>query len=172
MMQPELADLWTTLATTQGYLKKDKESQKTWVSAANEYRKGARSEEDRGPNLELAYCLWKSGAASKADELYRKLEKRYPQEFTFFYGHANMNFELKKMNEAEDLATRAYKLSYGDNHLRSATLLAKILKSQGKKKEAQEIVQNTLSQSKVTHDQNIRTFRYVKVLQALGTTLN
>ncbi|MBI3542762.1 MAG: thioredoxin family protein, partial [Deltaproteobacteria bacterium] len=117
-------DLLETAADTLDKLGLADEARATWKRAAVAYHAQAsrvasgRSRSERGYNLEYAFCLWKSGEKAKADEIYRGLEKKYPREFTFYYNHGRMNFELKQFADALPLARKAYEFSYGDNRLR------------------------------------------------------
>lgn len=172
------ADLWAMIAQFEEALKNEAAAKKAWASAAAEYKKelsrfGVKgSDSERGYNLEYAYCLWKSGDSAKAEQIYQKLERRYPQEFTFYFGHARMKFELKQLEEAKRLALKAKHYSYGDNNLRVVQLLAKIYEAQGQKQEGLAVIRETLSKAVKPTDESIRTHRYVKQLKDLEDQLS
>jgi thioredoxin-like negative regulator of GroEL len=146
---------------------KDPAAKKAWKEAAVAYQAKIHASDERGYNLENAYCLWKGGDESGAREVYEKLRKRYPSEFTFHYAEARMEFQLAHADLAEPLAKTAYENSYGDNKLRATLLFAQILKKEGKTKEAKETVSKTLASLKNVESapDSVRTNRHVKALQ-------
>lgn len=171
------ADLLQTAAGYREELEQKKEAQALWRQAAQLYKKEVKSPDDRGTHLELAYCMWKSGDVPSATRIYERFEKKYPQEFTFYYGHASMLFGLKRAGEAEKLARKALEFAYGDNRLRTAGLLAKSLKAQDKHAEARATIREAIEAAKLPADiearldQGVRTFRYVKALLELEKQL-
>jgi tetratricopeptide (TPR) repeat protein len=170
-----VADLRASMAENYEAMGDSASALKTWGLAAADFRKELISPNDRGVNLELAYCLWKSGDETSAQEIYTRMEKAYPLDFTFFNNHARMKLALKKPLEAEPLAVRAVSLSYGSNRLEASLVLAKILKEQNKIKEARTVIDQATTPSPqveaLTHsqpiekDQNVRYFRILKKLQ-------
>jgi tetratricopeptide (TPR) repeat protein len=171
------ADLLQTAAGYREELEQKKEAQALWRQAAQLYKKEVKSPNDRGTHLELAYCLWKSGDVTAATRIYERFEKKFPQEFTFYYGHASMLFGLKRAADAEKLARKALEFAYGDNRLRTAGLLAKSLKAQDKHPEARATIREAIEAAKLPADiearldQGVRTFRYVKALLELEKQL-
>ncbi len=165
------ADLWGTIADAQETLGNDKDAKQAWKNAAAEYKKRIDSETERGLNIELAYCLWKSGDFGAATSVYEALEKAYPKEFTYWYAHGNMELERKKFEAALPLSKKAYEYSYGDNRLRAALQLAKVYKGLDKKEEAKTIINDTLKSAQIPTDESIRTHRYVKSLREFDKTL-
>lgn len=171
-------DLYEMAASGREQLGQIQEARGIWRKAAEAYgtqltrsAKGKSGETERGYNLELAYCLWKAGELTKAEQLYSNLQRKYPREFTFYYGAANMNFELKRFDQARDLAQRAFDYSYGDNRLRAATLLARALEKEGKKKDGVAIIRTALQTVPLPSDQTIRTHRYAQKLRELEQSL-
>jgi tetratricopeptide (TPR) repeat protein len=170
-----VADLRASIAENYEAIGDTASALKTWGLAAVDFRKELVSPNDRGVNLELAYCLWKSGDEASAQEIYTRMEKAYPRDFTFFNNHARMKLALKKPLEAEPLAARAVSLSYGSNRLEASLVLAKALKDQNKIKEARTVIDQAtapsaqveaLTHSKlINEDQNVRYFRILKKLQ-------
>lgn len=143
-----------------------------WKQVAAEYRKRIKDSSDRGNNLELGHALAKAGKIRQADEHFKKLEKLYPQDHSFYYNHAYMLYNTaKNALNAEPVAAKAYELAYGDNKIRAAMLLAKIRETQGNTKEALEVTEQTLKQVKLPEDKGNRTHRYVKQLKELNDKL-
>jgi tetratricopeptide (TPR) repeat protein len=172
-----IADLLGTIADAYESLGKTDAARDAWKKTAAEYKRrigtlaSSKQAYERGYNLERAYALWKSGETAQADELYRKLEARYPAEFTFFFAHAKMNLELKRYPEAQAMAERALQYSYGDNRLRVAETLAKAMKAQDHKSEARAVIRDALVQAKLPDDASIRTHRYANALRKLEKEL-
>jgi tetratricopeptide (TPR) repeat protein len=165
------ADLWSMVAQMRESLEQKAEARKAWKKAAAEYAKGASHSDERGSNLERAYCLWKAGETAAAEKIYSALEKAYPNEFTFYYAHAGMKLELKEFDSAKELASKALEHSYGDNRIRAAHLLGKVMNAQGRKKEAAEMIRGVLASTELPKDPSIRTHRYVKMLKDLQSQL-
>ncbi|MEW6056620.1 MAG: thioredoxin fold domain-containing protein [Bdellovibrionota bacterium] len=171
------ADLYARKAHAYEQLGKENEAKSAWAQAAGKFQKQAQQVEKknhllaRGHNLELAYCLWKSGKTTEADALYRRLRSQYPREFTFHFNHARMLFGLKNLGEAKAAAETALKYSYGDNRLRVAHLAAQVHESLGDKKAALELIKTTLTTVTLPEDQSIRTHRYANSLRQLSEKL-
>src|SRR6185312_14485159 len=90
-----------------------------WLAAAHAYEKRGVAAAERANNLEMAYCLYKAGEYAKSRAIYERLEKAYPDEFTFFFNHARMEREANNLPKAAELARQALERSYGDNKLRT-----------------------------------------------------
>jgi thioredoxin-like negative regulator of GroEL len=145
---------------------KDPGAKQAWKDAALAYQAKIHSSDERGYNLENAYCLWKSGDDKSAREVYEKLRKRYPAEFTFHYSEARMEMQLDHVQAAEPLARTAYENSYGDNRLRATLLYAQVLKKVGKNKEAKETVAKTLASiDEKSIPDGVRSNRHLKALR-------
>jgi tetratricopeptide (TPR) repeat protein len=143
----------------------------TWAEAAALLRAELHPDA-RGGHLDLAYALWKSGDIIAAERIYERFEKRYPSEFTFFYGHANMLLTLGRAAEALTKASKAFEYSYGDNRLRTAHLLARAHTANGHKSKALTVVKSAIADAHIPSDANIRTHRYLKALKELETELS
>jgi thioredoxin-like negative regulator of GroEL len=145
---------------------KDPGAKNAWKEAALAYQEKIHSSDERGYNLENAYCLWKSGDEKAALEVYEKLRKRFPSEFTFHYAEARMEMQLDHFNAAEPLAQTAFENSYGDNKLRATLLYAQILKKEGKTKEANAAVTKTLAAiDEKSIPEGVRSNRHLKALK-------
>lgn len=167
-------DLWATIADAQEKLGNNDKAKKAYLEAATLYKKAilqSPQKDSRGYHLELAYCLWKAGLTSQAEQIYERFENHYPEEFTFYFSHSKMFFEQKNFEKSKELSEKAYRYSYGDNKLRVAEVLAKSLKELGKKTEAKIILQNTLQSTALPADASIRTHRYYNKLKTLAAQL-
>ena len=162
-----VTDLETTVASTYEEIGDKAKAKEAWKKAAVSYRKKLKNGDERSSNLELAYCLYKSNDFEGANSIYERFQKKYPKEFTFYYGQANMLFNTGKLELAQAVAEKALKYSYGDNRLRAAALLGNILASLGKSKEALELINGTLTAIPTPPQKEIRTHRYLKALQDL-----
>jgi len=162
-----VGDLWATIADAEEQLNEPESARASWASAAHAFASDipAGAALERGRNLERAYCLFKAGKTQEADQLYASLEKAYPTEFTFFHAHASMKLKLERFAEAETLAERAWKNSYGDNRLRSALLYAKALRAQKKIERAKEVISQTLARAQAPSDPDIRTTKHIQALR-------
>lgn len=157
------ADVYEMMARAYDSLSIRKLAKQTWIRAAGEYSRGKAG--SRGGALERAYCLWKSGQGPKAERLYRQMEKKYPHEFTFYYGHATMLFELKYFARARELAAKALDYSYGENKLRAVDLMAKTYAALGKPDDGLSLISKTLSTVQLPADKGIRIHRYFRQLK-------
>jgi thioredoxin-like negative regulator of GroEL len=166
------ADLWATIAESQESLGDLRFARESWKKSAIEFRRKIKSGSERSHHLGLAYSLWKSGDTQSAEMIYEIFEKKYPEEFTFYFNHAQMKMSENKFQEAENLARQAFKYAYGDNQLRAAHLLGKSLYLQGRRFDALKQVNDTLKTAKIPRDKGIRTHRYIKDLQDLADELN
>lgn len=140
----DLGGLWTTLAETQALLGDSSGAAASWKNAISQYESKFQAGDVRGGSLELAYCLRKSDRIVEAMALYEKMEKLYPDEFTFYFGHARALFALKRSKEALPLAKVALEHSYGMNRLNSAELLAKIHSDLNEKDMAKKVIEDAL----------------------------
>lgn len=140
-------------------------AKKSWAEVAKLYRVKARSLEDRGAQLELAYALSKSDRLPEALKLYGDLEAVYPTEFTFYYAHASALMRDKKAAEARGPAEKALEFSYGDNRLRSALLLAKVDRELGLLTESRGVVEAALQAVTAPEGVEVRTHKYVQSLK-------
>ncbi len=166
------ADLLQARASALDALKDADGTRKAYAEAAAEYAReiaeaGLAPASARGFNIERAFCLGKSGQVEQALQLYTALEKSYPGEFTFAFAHAGLLHSQKRAAEAEPLARDALQHAYGDNRLRAAERLAKLLKEQGKAAEAAAVVADALAQAKKPTDPFNRTHRYIAALEKL-----
>ena len=167
-----LPEVYVMMAEALEKLENKTGAQKAWMNAATAYRRRVKGPNDRGNNLELGHCLAKAGKLNESNALFSRLEKNYPREFTFFYNHAYVMFEVAKDNgKAAPLAENALKYSYGDNKLRAALLLAKVSAAQGDKTSALKVVREAIAQAKTPSDQNNRTHRYIKNLKKFEESL-
>jgi thiol-disulfide isomerase/thioredoxin len=164
-----VADIWEQIAETESALGDAKGEKLAYQTAAAEFKKELVTANDRGVNLELAYSLWKSGNDAAAREIYGRLQKAYPDDFTFYNNQARMELALDKLDAAEPLARRAVSLSYGSNHLEASLVLAKILKAQKKIDQARAVIDQAMtSPSASTAVPENKNVRYYRSLQRLS----
>lgn len=166
------ADLHSLMADVYESLKDDANMKASYLKAAQAYEKeikasGVPIEKERGHNLERLYCLFKAGQVEESMQLYEKMEAQYPEEFTFYYSHASLLKELGKKELALEKAERALKYSYGDNQLRAAHVVADLRSQTGKKKEALQLIDETLKNFPSLKDVQVRSSRYLEKLGQL-----
>jgi thiol-disulfide isomerase/thioredoxin len=170
------ADLFSVLAGAYDSLEMKKEAVANYEHAAEEYLKlirkaGLNELSERGYNLERVYCLWKAGKTDIAKAFYEKFQQIYPDDFTFYYQHAQMLKHLKMNKEALAKAQQALERSYGDNRLRVVALVADLYEKLDDKKRALRVLDETLSKSVLPEDKTIRTHRYFDKLKKLKEKL-
>lgn len=127
---------------------------------------------ERSVSTDLAHALYKSGRTAEAEKLYRRMQKKYPKEFTYLFYHARMLNDAGKFAEAEKKARSAFRYSYGDNRLRAADVLATALIKQKNTAEAKKLLSDTLRSAKLPTDPEIRTHRYIQKLRTLLTEID
>jgi thiol-disulfide isomerase/thioredoxin len=152
------------------------------ADAKTYYRKGAEAfgamaersplTLSRGPNIERAYCLRKSGDTKAAGALYEKLVAAYPDEFTFRRSYAEMLLEQGDKKKAYEQASLAAEHSYGDNWLRAVHLKASLELQLGKKDEARRTLETALSEASLPSSTQLRTHRYIAKLRGLLAKLD
>jgi len=140
------------------------DAQKAFRNCSNSY--GALKS-SLGAQLEITYCLHKSGKSFKAAERYQALKDKFPQSFIVPYEYARLLHYQKKFHFALEEIDRALKLSYGDLYLRALGLKVKIMKKMGRGEEARKIVDSVLSQIKLPRDPRLRVHTYVQELRRL-----
>ncbi len=167
------SDLLQMKAELLAKLGKEAESKKAWAEAAellgNLAKGNKASKDNRGFNLERAYCLAQSGESEKALKLANEYRKLYPEEFTFHYQVASMLNGDKKYTEALPIAKQAYQYSYGDNKIRAAMLLLKLYATIPDRGSAQQIFESVSKEFAPVPELEIRTHRYLKQMKDLYT---
>lgn len=138
------SDLYTSMAQAYADLGNKAQSDAAWTSAADILRKKIAAGAERGATLDLAYCLRKLGKTDEAAKLYQKMQKAYPNEFTFWLADAKMNMQLKKYDRARELAQNAFDHSYGANKLDSAFVLATAWKNLGQPEQSKKAIARAL----------------------------
>ncbi len=168
------ADLYQQIAEFHDQLEQSDESKSAYLNAVNYYKnklKNMPKKRQRGYSLELAYCLWKSGNINKANDIYEKFEKMYPNEFTFYYAQSRMFFHLKDFKGAKEKGEKALQYSYGDNQLRSVENLANIYAELGDKKKGIDLITQTIQNHHIPTDYKVRSQRYIDNLTKLKSKL-
>jgi tetratricopeptide (TPR) repeat protein len=138
------SDLYGSMADAYAELGDSAQSKAAWASAADIVRKKIEAGNERGGTLDLAYCLRKLGKIEEAAKLYQKMQKAFPNEFTFWLADAKMNLQLKNFDRARELAQTAYEHSYGANKLDSAFVLANAWKFLGKPEKGRKTIAQAL----------------------------
>jgi thiol-disulfide isomerase/thioredoxin/tetratricopeptide (TPR) repeat protein len=166
-----VADMLESEADYRERLEGKGKAREHWLAASRAYEKRGVSANERANNLEMAFCLWKAGEFTRARAIYSRLEKIYPDEFTFYYNHARMEREAENLTGALDEGMRALDRSYGDNRLRTVKLVAQIYQGLGKPEQAKTLIDDTLAKTKLPDDEKVRTHRYANELKKLRAEL-
>jgi thioredoxin-related protein len=123
----------------------------------------------RGFNLERIECLESAGDLDAAIRLAEEYRAKYPQEFTFHYFVASLYYRAKRYGDAIPVAKKAYEVSYGDNRIRSATLLVNLYATVPDRASAQKIFDEVNKEIQPGDKLEVRTPRYLKNLrEAMG----
>lgn len=168
------ADIYQQIADFNEQLEQFDEAKSAYMSASKIYQtkiKKLGKLKARGYSLELAFCQWKSGYINKAQKIYEQYEKKYPNEFTFYYAHSKMLYNIKDFKGAKTKAEKALLYSYGDNKLRATENLAKIYIELKDKPKALETLNSTLNTIEKPSDTKVRTNGYLETLSKLKTTI-
>lgn len=171
------SDVYFMRAEAYEILKNEEEQKKNFSLMAqslqdliNEKKLDVKS--SRGYSLDRLYALYKSGQYKEAYELYEKFQTAFPDDFTFFYGHARALKSEKKLEEAIAKARVAYDKSYGDNRLRVAYFLGETLKEVKQTKEAITLIDDAIQKTEVPHNEDLSTFKLVARLKKLKEPAN
>jgi thioredoxin-like negative regulator of GroEL len=174
--QWQAQDLWAALG--EAYKQKGQMdlAKDAFANAASIYESllkalGTSAYYNRGYNLELAYCLAESGKLTEAEEIYQRLRRRYPKEFTFHYALSRFMQRQGKWSMALIPAKQAYRYSYGDNRLRAGLNLAKVYSELGSKADARKITKNLLAETPLPESTKVRTHRYLNELRQMNEAL-
>lgn len=165
-------DLYTSLAEVYDNLKDEAKTKESYGKAFDAYTRQIKDlkldeSKERGHNLERIYALYKSGRADEANTMYENMQKQYPEEFTFYLSHARVLNDQGKTELALSKAETALKFSYGDNQLRVVKMVADLRSKLGKKKEALQLLDETLKNFKAPEDLKVRTHNYLAKLKDL-----
>lgn len=165
-------DLFIMIAEVYNHSKNQEKSKDNYYKAFQAYTQIMKAQKvdenkERSNNLNRVYALYKSGRVEEANLLYEKLQQSYPKEFTFFYNHASQLKDAGELDKALAKAEIAYQNSYGDNQLRAAYLLADLKIKAGKKKDAKNLVEETLKNYKLPEGLKVRSHRYIEKLKHL-----
>lgn len=105
------------------------------------------SPDEKNPTLiiYLVHYMKKTHPVEEGLSWLQKLVEAYPVEFTYVHRQASLLSETKQFEKALPFAEQAFKLSYGNNRLKTGLLLAKIEKELQKKKEAKTLLEELKS---------------------------
>lgn len=161
-------DLLQIKAELLGRLDKKDEAVAVWKEAAKEFATLAeqlpKGSHARGFTIERISCLEEAGDVDGALVLANEYRAKFPDEFTFHYQAAGLLNRSKRMAEALPIAKKAYEHSYGDNRIRAATLLIKVLATVPDKAAAQAIYDSVKKEIKPDTKLEVRTPKYLKAL--------
>jgi thiol-disulfide isomerase/thioredoxin len=166
------ADLLEAAANYRETLDGNEKAKQDWLNAAQAYADRGAGDTERANNLERAFCLGKAGQLDQARQIYQKLEAAYPNEFTFYYAHAKMEFGAKQLTSAIDLGNKALIHSYGDNRLRVTLLLAQAYDAHGDRDKSKSTIDETLKTAQTSTDPKVRVNRYLTALKEMRSKLN
>lgn len=157
-------------------LENTEETKKSFLQAAealeNEIKlANLEPQSARGFNLDRLYALYKAHKFEKAYELCESYQKMFPDDFTFYLGHARALKHEKKMDLSLQKAKLAYEKSYGDNKLRVTFFLAELLKELKQSNEAKKIIDEVISQAEAPMDETLSTFKHLAKLKKLKEQL-
>ncbi|MES2643911.1 MAG: thioredoxin family protein [Myxococcota bacterium] len=125
-------------------------------------------EKDRGHATFLASMMAETGDVDGALALLDTYAARFPDEFTFVYAAARHAFDAGRLPDAQARARTALGKSWGDQRLRAAGLLAKVLAARGQRPEAVFVIEAALREVPApAADVEVRTHRYRKELETL-----
>lgn len=138
-----------------------KEAESMLAKLASELPKGSAA---RGFTLERISCLASAGELDAALKLSDAYRVRFPSEFTFHFRSAGLLRKLDRIEEALQAAQRAYAVSYGDNKIRTATMLVELFGTKRDKRSAQKIYEEVKQKIRPDTNLEVRTHRYLKNL--------
>lgn len=123
---------------------------------------------DKGYYTGLAELYAELGQQAEAEKLLASAIQSFPNEFTFHYVLGRVRLEAAELPGAEVAARAALKQAFGDQRLRAAMLLAKVLKAQGKLAEGKAVLEAILLEiPDPPPDVDVRTRRYRAEIQKL-----
>jgi thiol-disulfide isomerase/thioredoxin/tetratricopeptide (TPR) repeat protein len=129
-------------------------------------------EHDRGHVTFHATLLAELGDLDGALALLDANAARWPNEFTFTYAAARHLLDAGRLPEAEQKARAALQVAWGDQRLRAAVVLAKVLAARGQRPEAVLVIEGALREVPAPPpDVDVRTTRYRKELETLRAQL-
>jgi thioredoxin-like negative regulator of GroEL len=143
-------------------------SKQLWAEAVAALERAAkeagRAEPGRGFVLEQIGCLERAGREAEAMQLAQTYRTKFPDEFTFHFRVAGLEWRKKNAPSALEAAEAAYAKSYGDNRLRVATLLVELYAANGRVADANRVYEEATRDVKPDATLEVRTHRYLKAL--------
>lgn len=119
----------------------------------------------RGYTLERIGCLEEAGQEVEALKLSNEYRSKFPNEFTFHYRSARLLKELDRIVDAIGAGQEAHARAYGDNKIRTATLLMELYRVKGEKKLAKTLFDDMKTIVRPNSKLEVRTHRYWKALE-------
>lgn len=100
----------------------------------------------RGSELNRAYCLRKSDGVEKAVQIYETGIKKYPEDFTFYFGLGRLQMDDKKdLPTAIETLKKALTKAYGSQRVRVSLVLSKAYEKAGRTPEAIEMIKTEIT---------------------------
>lgn len=127
---------------------------------------------DKGWYAALADLYVRAGVPDEALRVLGDGVRFFPEEFTFHHALGRTLLDLKRLSEAELEAREALRTGYGDQRLRAALLLGKVLGAEGRAPEAIACLDAILVEiPEPPEGVVVRTSRYRKQVQMLRDSL-
>jgi ATP/maltotriose-dependent transcriptional regulator MalT len=127
---------------------------------------------DRGNYTFLAELQAETGDLDGAVALLDQAARTFPGEFTFPYAAARQLLDATRFADAEPRARTALARAWGDQELRAAVVLAKVLDGEARRPEAIAVLDAALKETPRPDEAvKVRTHRYVKEAESLRAQL-
>jgi tetratricopeptide (TPR) repeat protein len=164
-------DVLYTRAEVLEALERKDEAKAAWKEMADSLRERQKTlpkgVSGRSVALPLISALEFSGQPDAALALASDYRKRFPKDPTFHRKAAGVLKRAQRMPEALAVAKEAYALSYGDNLLMNAQLLAELQLSSGQPAAARETIEKATTDFKGDKKLTPRTKRYLDALNKM-----
>lgn len=160
----EKAELWAKKAEVYKLLADESKSKDAWQKAIDETMKLKPNEKKPLHIIYLTYYMKQIKPIEEVTPWMQKLEKAYPEEFTYPYRHSKLLFDAGQAEKALPIGLKAWDLAYGSNKFTVATLLAKIQNKLGQKEQAKKILQDLLDSPLASYPRNKRAVENSKNL--------
>lgn len=148
---------------------KTAEAKTAWKEAAELFtvaaQQSVKGNVARGFTIERISCLEQAGELDAALALADEYAAKFPKEFTFHFWKASLLSRAKRYLDATPYAYKAYELSYGDNKIRSATLLVDILATIPDRTTMKKVYDAVKAEIQPDQKLEVRTHRYLKRLE-------
>ena len=162
-------DLAQMRAELLGKTGKTAEAKIAWKEAAQLFtvaaQQSVKGNVARGFTIERIYCLEQASELDAALALAEEYAAKFPKEFTFHFWKASLLYRAKRYLDATPYAYKAFDLSYGDNKIRSATLLLDVLSTIPDRTTMKKVYDAVKAEIQPAKTLEVRTHRYLKRLE-------